>query len=314
MPFTCSDENKIYLASGSTALARALRMVRADGGVFAFTNIRRNAALPAFTVRGITVPSQTYLTAGSLTTTDIVESGDVEKVNNLEATLIMGSWLPEADIRNGLFENAPFSLLYYCWRDLRPVMLRMRGFVGAPRIAGDVVTFKLRSLAQALQGEFLPVTSPLSRGNWEHIAGIIKPGGDHFFDPATDNTIDGRAATLTTTVTAADGTEPRRRFTATDTIGYPDQRFNNGRAEFTTGGNANFRAHILEWDRVTGLVTIDRPAPVAFTAGDGVKLRVHAPLQFADWLAYFGTGMYFPGEPEITTTEKAAEVNTEDDE
>jgi hypothetical protein len=308
MPFTVSNEGKSLLASGSTALKRALHIVRADGTIFAFTDCRLSQTLPAFTARGITTPGATYDHRGGMNTTDLVQSNDVEKVDNWEVTLIMGPWLTEADVRAGLFQNARYSLLIFDWRTGTIIMRRARGFVGAPRFNGDEVTFKMRSLSQALAGDYLPATSPLSRISWEGIASIVKSDNSHFFNPATDQTTDGRLAEFSTTVTSA-AAGAKRICVVAATVGYPARRFDGGRVVFTNGPNSGFAAGILSWNSGTGQLTLDRKTPAPISAGASLKVRIHAPLTFEEWLEYFGTGKYFAGEPQIVTIERANQVN-----
>ena len=279
-----------------------------DGRIFGFTNVRRSVSLPAFTVRGVTVPAWTYI-GGVFSPSNLVQSDSPDKVDNWEASFITGDYLPDADIDNGLFADAPYTLLIYDWRTGQPLQLRARGWVGAPHIDGDHTIFKMRSLAQAWSGQILAVTSPLSRATWAD----LESGRCGFvFNPANGFLSDGYAAQIGGSVNSVDANWPRRRFVFNVSKPHPERRFTDGRVRFTNGPNAGFMAGVLDWDKATGTFTLDRDTPRPISAGDGLNARVHIPTNIDDWRLYFGSGYGFMGEPDITTVEKAQEVKKDD--
>lgn len=308
MPFQVPQSQKDALATGSTKLGIALRIERLDGQIFAFTNVRRAVSLPDFTVRRVTVPAQTYK-GGVFWPSNLVQSDSPDKVDNWEATFITGAHLREADIENGSFADAPYTLLIFDWKTGAPFQLRARGWVGAPRIDGHQAVFKMRSLAQAFSGQILAVTSPLSRAAWSD----LESGRCGFvFNPATDQLADGHAAQIAGSAGSVDALWPRRRFTFAASTAHPERRFLDGSVRFTSGPNAGFMAGVLGWDKATGLFTLDRDTPQPIGEGNGLTARAHIPTNIEDWRVYFGSGYGFMGEPDITTAEKAQEVKSDD--
>jgi hypothetical protein len=298
--FTVSPWGRDYLASSATALSLALLIERKDGARFGFTNIRRFASLPAFTVRQITVPAFTYSPRGRLRMSNLQQSERPSASDNWEATLVMGAHLPEADVAQGKFFGAAYYLTFFDWRTHTPIMLRMRGKVGQRTLEGLSVTFKMRSLSQLMQAEVLDVTSPLSRARW----------GDPelaFFN-LSGQTNDGFAARVSGAITGVDAEFPRRRFTLSGATGFPAGRFSGGTALFTSGANTGVEASILSYSADDGVFTLDAPLRFPLAPGDGVRVQIRAPLNLAEWLLFFGTGMYCPCEPGIPNGETATVI------
>lgn len=301
MPATHTEWAQGYLASGSTALALALRIERPDGTVHAFTNIRRSSTLPDFTVRGITIPSTTYDARAAFTPTNLVMSERPDKTDNWEASFITGVWLPKIDIRKKKLANAPYTLVVFDWRTNTPIRFLVRGEVGLHKFDGDKVTFKMRSLSQILQQEILEVTNRRSRAqSWD--------APELAFFTLGDNTADGYASQVAGTIDSVDSDEPRRQFVFEATGDFPSGRFKRGVVTFTSGDNDGFSAGVLIFD--SGAFLLDRKTPVEMETGDSIVATIAPPLTFEEWMAYFGDGMYFPGEPQIPTQETASEVTS----
>ena len=307
MPFTCSDDYKAALATGTTFQSYALRIVRLDGAVFSFTRLRQSISLPelVITLRNgvstMTVPAATYSAQGALRVSNLEQTDDITAADNMEATLTIGAWLPLADVLKGLFEGASFTLLFFDWKTPAPaghaprIMLRLRGQLGDRSRNGNEVTWKLRSLANRLKNQLLDITTPLSRSRW----------GDPelaFFDLA-GNTHDGFAARVVDDIDSVDGTYPSRVFTITSTIGFPTDRFTNGLVTFRTGPNAGATRLVLNWDSPTGVFQLDQDTPFPITAGDQVQAQIAWPLTKEQWTAYFGDLSKFPGEIDIPPVE-----------
>lgn len=188
MPFNVSDDYLASLASGKTRLVPLLRVVRADGRVFGFCRSQMDITLGDFTVNGILIPGTTYDHTSIPTVTDIQQSEDPSKVDNQDLTLITGDYLPFADVRKRLFDNAAWTLLIARWDALDDApMLRARGTIGETTMAGDKVVFKLRSLSNALQQAIINVTSPLSRYNWDDAGLYNAPMGTNSNFPVTNS-------------------------------------------------------------------------------------------------------------------------------
>lgn len=300
MSFTISNDFKNALAAGTVSIKLALLIVRQDGQVFAFTDFQRSVTLPALTVGSITIPSTTYDPRAALVPTNLVQSSDPGKVDNWEVSGPLSGSLTESDIRKGLFRNASYSLIVFDWKDTSRQMLRVRGTVGQISLEGQKVTFKMRSLAQALTQEILLLTSPTSRAKW----------GDAqvaFFN-LNGNTSDGWAARVTASPNSVSSSYSRRIFVVSGTAGFPQARFIGGTAKWNSGANSGYVAEIMDWDRTTGTITLATNAPYDIATSDNVTCQIKCPLTIEDWYAFFGSNRYFAGENGISTAEKASEI------
>ena len=179
-------------------------------------------------------------------------------------------------------------------------MLRMRGTLGERKVSGQSMSFKMRSLANQLDGEILDSTSPYSRAAW----GDAELG---FFNLA-GQTSDGLAARVSGPV-GADNLYARRRFTLPGTKNFPLGRFVGGTVRFESGANAGLTAPVLDHDPATGLFTLDDATRYPIGAGDVVTAQIRPPLSLDEWILYFGTGFGFNGEPGVPSNQTAQEIN-----
>jgi hypothetical protein len=299
MPSTLAPWGRAYLDSGTTALALAMRVVRRDGQVLGWTNIRRPTTLPVWN-GPYNVPSQRYDSKYRLQVSNLERSARPDATDNMEASLVAPDATFLQDAEHGQFFGAAFTLLFFDWRTDRPLMLAMRGTLGERKVTGQGVSFKMRSLAQALQNDVLDVTSPYSRAVWgdEELANFNLDG----------NTNDGFAARLSGAVTG-DATFPRRRFTLASSIGFPPGRFVGGTATFLSGNNTGLIAPILDHNPATGLFTLDDGTRFPIAGGDSVKCQIRPPLTIDEWKTYFGTGFGFAAEPGIPNNTTASEIS-----
>ena len=293
MPSSLTSPQLAFLTSQSTAFALALRIVGNQGTVYAFTNIRRNSYLADFSINSIDVPATTYLSAGSLRTSNLEWNLKVAALDTFESYLTLGSWLPALDIATGKLKSAPFTLLMFDWRTNTVIRGLMRGTIGETTYAGSKATLKCRGLKWALQFDVGDVTSGISRARtWDHPALA-------FFTPGTStNTPDGKASQLSTTVSSV-GTYPNRQITLSATAGFPARRFVGGTVTFASGANQGTYG-IQQWDPSAGATMLDDPGtPTPMTAGDACVVTIGPPVTFEDWQACFTSGKYFAGEPAI---------------
>ena len=298
MPYSLPSWGRAYLDSKSTALALAMRVIRLDGAVYGWTNIRRPATLPAWS-GPYNVPSQRYESRARLQVSNLEQNARPDSTDNMEASVIAldTAFLEDAD--RGMFFGAEFTLLFFDWRTDGPLMLRMRGTLGERKLSGIGVTFKMRSLAQRLQGDVLDVTSPYSRAVWgdEELAFFNLSGQTH----------DGFAARLTGNANP-DNNFSRQRFVLSASIGFPAGRFTNGTVTFLSGANSGLVAGVLQHDPNTGTFTLDERARHPIALGDNVRAQIRPPLTLAEWILYFGTGFGCPCEPGIPNNTTANQI------
>lgn len=302
MPYADIGGFNTAIAAGTVKLAKCLRIERKDGVIFGFTDLLISLDLPEATVTftgggSLTVPATTYRPDAGMLPTNLVQSEDPTKTDNMEVKGTLGSYLLEEDVENGLFEGAKWTLILADWGTPTRQQFRARGTIGGVIPAGPQVTFKLRSLAEALSQEVIEVTSGISRYDWD------SPEMS-FFD-LSGNTADGYAAQLDTTITSV--SDDHQIFTLAATVGFPDRRFEDGLITFLDGDNNGLAQDIMAWDPATGELTLwDRTLhPVA--PGDSVRVRIKCPLTIEEWYTFFGDVLHFGGEDRIVTVEAASD-------
>ncbi len=301
MPSTISSPFQTLLSGGTTKLALALRIVRKDAGIYAFTNYPAPITLPALTVNGITIPQTAYDPITGLLPTNLVQTADM-KPDNLEFKGILDPTVnysvTDADVRAGLFRDAQFSLIIFWWADTTQQMLKLRGNVADFIIDGNAVTIKLRSLAEKATQDIIQVTSPLCRYRRLGYNGCP-------FD-LTGSTHDGHAARVTGSPSSI--TDARRSFIVAGTIGFPTDRFKDGVVKFTAGANAGLEFEVLSWATATGRFTLWHPTPYDITTGDTVRADSNCRLTVDDCQNIYNVVWAMDAEPGIVTMEGASDV------
>ena len=290
MPTTLSSPFQTALAT-SAALSLAVRIVRKDGTVHAFSNHTRQVTLPEFTVGSITVPETTYLSGEARFPTNLQKSDDIRHVDNWEFIILLGDSVTEAAIKAGLFLGTAYTFLIFDRANLDNQAILLRGKVGEASLSGLEAKLSMRGLGQSLQQEILTVTSPTSEFGWDdpQLA---------FFSMGS-MTADGYYSGVEAYITSVDPDYPTRRFTVADIAAFPARRFVGGKVSF--GG-----VTVGIQQCVAGVITLDSPA--VFEEGDGIGIEIGPPKTLADWILYFGEGLRFPAFPSIPTLEAASAV------
>lgn len=131
-----------HYALDVTSLAYGLKIVRADAQVYGFTSFDRDQ-----TISGVL-----YTASPGLEVTAIELSAALN-VDNLElTTLDDGAVFSKADVFDGLWRNAAFTLFAYNWANLSDgIDIKLVGTLGEGEILRSTVMFELRGLQQALQ-------------------------------------------------------------------------------------------------------------------------------------------------------------------
>lgn len=312
MPFHVSNSTpareaaaRAYLA-GTTRLSLALRVECSNGQVFAFTDAEDDFLLSAGTWGAVTVPQTLYRSAEGIFPKNIQQNRDPRKVDTWEFVAFTSEpgqdgYVMAADVARGLFRQARFSFLFFARDNLTFQWLRQRGKLGDKTADKGRVTWKMNGLSRLLQQEVLDVTSPLSRATW----------GDAelaFFN-LDGQTADGYAARVTGAVSQVNTATSRRRFVLQNAQSFPGGRFSDGTVQFLTGANAGYVASVLDYESDSGQFTLDENTPFPIANGIRVRAQIKAPLTFADWLLFFGDGMYFAAEPAIPNNESASNIS-----
>lgn len=293
MPYTLPSGFATHLASGSTTLAVALRIVRRDGTVFGVTNLMMPVTIPSLTVGGITVPSTTY--QPGMIPTNLEESDDL-KADNFEFSGPLGA-IADTDVRGGKFARAQFTLIIFNYLTLTHQMLRKRGHVAFATVTGNKWTFSCKSLSHLLDSEVIEQTSPLCR---------VRRFGDTRCGKALGGTtVDGYNIQAAVTVTAI--TDAVRKFTCSGLTSYPVGRFNKGVVTFTGGLNNGEEMEILKHE-AGGLLTLRWDLPFAVSNGDALTATLGCDRRMETCWGKYNNALRFDGEESVPTIEQVSEV------
>lgn len=237
-----SNMNDQY-ASGTTTLACALLVTRADGERFAFTEHDEN----------VTIEGVEYLADPGLSISEIVISADLN-VGNLELrTLNDGIMFTPGDVLGGVWRNAAFMIFRYDWAtppaSLDEVDVQLAGTLGEVRLEQTTVVAELRDLRQYLQH---PVGEESSK-TCRYRLGDAKCGF-----PLSDVTVSG---TITSVPTA-------RRIFADSSRSEANDFFGWGTVTFTSGDADGLTAKIEAYDSATKRFTLSLPLFVDLQVGD----------------------------------------------
>lgn len=271
-----------HYALDATTLAYGLKIVRADAQVFGFTSFDRDQ-----TISGVL-----YTTSPGLDVTGIAMSAALN-VDNLElTTLDDGTVFTKADVFDGIWRNAAFTLFKYNWASLADgIDILLTGTLGEGELRRATVVFELRGLQQYLQQPVGDVSTPTCRARL----------GDARCRK------DLTAFRFVGTVTTAG----QRTFIAS-AMAQASDYFTEGQVDWLTGANAG-RTRRVKTHTVGGIFTVDIPMILAVAIGDTFRATagcMHRLMQ--DCGPKFDNVPNFVGEPHRPTLNdltKPAEPN-----
>jgi len=129
-----------HMATGTTTVARAWALVRADGETLGFTDHDRDLAF-----NGVTFRAEAGLTARAL------EQVTGLAVDNSEAVgALRDAGLTEADIMGGRYDGASLTIWEVNWQDVSQHRVLFRGSLGEITRVGEAFRAELRGLSEAL--------------------------------------------------------------------------------------------------------------------------------------------------------------------
>lgn len=129
-----------HLATGTTTVARAWALTRADGATLGFTDHDRDLGF-----EGITFRAEAGLTARAL------EQVTGLAVDNSEAVgALRDAGLTEADIMAGRYDGAELTIWEVNWQDVAQRRVLFRGSLGEITRTGEAFRAELRGLSEAL--------------------------------------------------------------------------------------------------------------------------------------------------------------------
>ena len=226
-----------HYALGTTRLSQAIRVVRPDGRVFAYTSAQQS----------VRIAGQVYERSG-LNLSDVVTNLDMSVGNMDLQTLDPDGVISKVDVLGGLWKNARFSIFEYNRADpdggTNPLV---SGVFGDVTFQDGVVTIELRDLMQYLQQAVGEVTSK----NCRNRLGDARCGVD--LGPLT---VDCNVTDVTSNQVFRDSSRAE-----------PDDWFGEGEIVFTSPGKEGYRAKVKAYSD-DGTFTLMVPVWVAVEVGD----------------------------------------------
>ncbi len=259
-----------HVATKLTTLATALKVTREDGTVFGFTTHDVDDV----------VSSVTYSANPGLDVTDIVIAANAA-VGNMELTTLHdGSVFTTADLLNGLWDNAAFSIFRYNWASLADgIDTLLVGTFGEATLQRNSVVIELRDLRQYLQQPVGAASSKTCRAR----LGDAKCGKSL------------AAFTYTGAVTEVTDNQVFKDVYRSD-AGEPATWFDEGVLTWTSGANngvsVKIKSYVVDW------FTLALPMRGTITVGDTYSAIAGCRKRLAeDCDAKFDNVLNFQGEP-----------------
>lgn len=227
-----------HLKSNCTFLCEVWKMTARDGTIAAYTNHTRN----------LTYNSQLY-TAAPVEPSRITRKIGLEP-DVSELTGALDAVITEADIVAGKWKRAVIVKDIVCYTDLTlGYALRQKGHAGSFSVRNGLFVMEFRSNSQLLGQTIGELTSPVDRNRTPEQLGVSMG-----------------AFTFARTVTAV---ASRRAFTV-DGAAQADAYFRYGRAEWTTGANADLQMEVK--DNIGNVITLQLPMPSDIAIGQTLNL------------------------------------------
>lgn len=263
-----------HLDEGTTTLAWAWRITRADGAIYGFTDHDADLIFG-----GTTFESETGLIAS-----EIRQSADLAVDAQDAEGILTSDRINETDISDGLWDNADVEVWRVNWSNPAERALRRRGSIGQIRRGRVSFVAEVRSLTHIL-GQ---TVGRNFQGTCDAELGDARCGIDLELSIYKGT---GEVATI----------RDDRTFTATGLGSYSTGWFSSGFVEWTSGANAGRRTEVAVHTNDVGgvaVVLLDLPVrPVAI--GDDFLIRAGCDKQIATCAAKFANVPNFRGFPTI---------------
>ena len=260
-----------HIALGSTTLAYALKITRADAAVYAFTSAQDNAV-----IGGVT-----YLSTPGLAVSSIVHDAG-PAVDNLELTAVDdGTIFTRPDVFGGLWRNAAFVIYRYNHASVTDgVETLMAGTLGEVRYLRNSLTVELRGLQQYLQQPIGNLSSATCRAR--------------LGDTLCTKSLGAFTATGVAVTTATSN----QVFTASSLAQAADY-FGEGILTWTTGLNDGLSQKV-KTHATGGVLTLSLPMFQTVAVGDQFTIVAGCRKRLAeDCITKFSNVLNFQGEPHL---------------
>lgn len=227
-----------HFAQPTTAIATLIHVTRTDGAVYGFTDHDEP----------LTYDGVAYEAALGYSLSDVANSDDLS-VGNLEAVgFLTTGTITEADLLNGLWDHAAYTVRQVNWSDLTQgdVVLSTGNF-GKVSLQRQQFTVELLGLMQRLQSSFGIMTSAKCRATLGDVWCTVSLGA--YTVAGTVDSVDDDAWTITDAARA-------------EAAGY----FERGLFTYTSGANDGLSREVKSF--AAGVFTLQLPFPYAASMGD----------------------------------------------
>lgn len=264
-----------HLLTGTTTLCNCWKVTRRDGVISGFTDHDDDLEFDGVT----------YLAA-----TGFIGSENISRVglsvDNMEVhAALADASLTEADLANGLYDNADVEIFLVNWASPDQRLLLRRGNIGEVRRGELAFMAEIRGLAHNLQqpqGRLFQSTCDAELGDARCAVDLDHP-----------------AYTATAAVTSGAG---RDDFESAALSPYASGWFQGGRVEWLTGANAGAIAEVKSHQSIgetSARIITWRPFSALPVAGDQFKITAGCDKRFETCRSKFANQVNFRGFPHI---------------
>lgn len=260
-----------HIATGSTTLAHAFKITRADGAVYAYTDYHEDQVIDGVSYEA----SPGFMKSAFLTSANLA-------VGNLElVTPHDGSIFTTADIMGKAWDNATFVLFRYNWENPADgIESGVAGNLGEITIRLADVVVELRDIRQYMQQSVGLASSKTCRAR----LGSTGYGGCH---------LDLAPFTKTGTITSVTSNRVFRDNTRADAA----DAFGEGEITFTSGNNTGYSAKVKDY-AADGTFTLAIPMFSTLQVGDAYTAVYGCRKRWdTDCRDKFDNLLNFQGEP-----------------
>jgi uncharacterized phage protein (TIGR02218 family) len=258
------------LGAEASRLCFCWKVTRTDGVVQGFTDHNKN----------LTFDSVTYLASDGIEATTISQSLGLA-VDNLNLNgAISSTSLNEADLDNGLYNDAEVELFLVDWSNVSTRMIIARGSIGEVKRFETAFSAEFRSLAHRLNQK--------SGRTYQRYCDA------NLGDSRCTKNLNSSAFTLSSgAVTSANG----RFLSVTGAAGYDDGWFDRGLLTVLTGGSAGLIVEVKEHKGVS--IELWTTPSSEISVGDTVKIAAGCDKSYSTCKNKFSNGVNFRGFPYI---------------
>ena len=278
-----------HLKSGTTTLCNCWKLTRNDNTIKGFTDHDEN----------IEFDGVIYEAASGFVGSEAVSRIGLSVDNTEIHSALSSSNLNEADLTNGLYDNAEIELYLVNWSNPSERILQRVGNVGEVKRGDLTFMAEMRGLAHNLQ-------QPQGR--------IYQQSCDaELGDTRCGVNLDTASFSTTAVVSSS---QSSHSFLTTDLGSYSSAWFNGGIVEWLTGGNQGAKAEIKghsDYSESESLITLWQQLGAPIQNGDQFKITAGCDKVFGTCKFKFNNQINFRGFPHIPGNDFIIKTPNQDD-